>query len=133
MTSLVSPTPATPGPHRPDGHPLLSIDSALDGPLATLSATGEIDLATVGHLRTAFDDCLEQGAVDLTIDLDGVSYIDSAGLGFVVSAHKRVLANAGSLVVRCSQPRVLQLFEITRLTGLLTIVGTEDDLLESAV
>jgi anti-sigma B factor antagonist len=130
MTSLVSPTPISPGS---DEAPLLQVESLVDGAHATVRAVGEVDLATVSGLNRAVVDCVQAGATRLTVDLDRVTYIDSSGLGAVVSAFKRLAAAGGSLTVRCTQPRVLQLFEITGLTRLLTIVGNEDGLADAAV
>ena len=53
------------------------------------------------------------------MDLDGVSYLDSAGLGALVGAHKRLVAAGGMLTIRCSRQRVLRLFGLTGLSRVL--------------
>lgn len=128
MTSLVSSTPAASDADQPD---LLQVESVVSGAQATVTAIGEIDIATVTILNRAVADCVDAGVTRLTMDLDRVAYMDSAGLGALVSAFKRLAGAGGALTVRCTQPRILQLFEITRLTEVLTVVGT-DDVLETA-
>jgi anti-sigma B factor antagonist len=101
---------------------LLTVDSSsLDGH-AVITAAGEIDLATVSLLSTAMADSISAGTTVLTINLGAVSYIDSAGLGALVGAYKRLAATGGELTIRCSHPRLVRLFEITGLTRLLTVV-----------
>ncbi len=105
---------------------LLRIDSSAQDGNATIIAAGEIDLATVSLLSTAIADTLHAGTTALTVNLNNVSYIDSAGLGVLVGAFKRVTAIGGTFTIRCSQPRVLRLLTITGLHRLLTIEGGLD-------
>jgi anti-sigma B factor antagonist len=73
------------------------------------------------------------------VDFAHVTYIDSAGLGALVGAHKKLRAAGGALVLHCEHPRVMQLFEITGLTKLFTIESAgagapvSPDVLDSAV
>ena len=72
-------------------------------------------------LRAAVTETLQTDCRHLVIDLDRVSYIDSAGLGVLVGTYKRLSASGGSLTVRCCEQRVLRLFAITGLTDLFHI------------
>lgn len=102
---------------------LLRIDSSAQDSRATIIAAGEVDLATVAQLSTAIADTIQAGATTLTVNLDGVTYLDSTGLGALVGAFKRLTAIGGTLTIRCAQPRLLRLFTVTGLTRLLTIDG----------
>lgn len=55
---------------------------------ATLTVTGEIDIATVGQLEEAREDALARDPEGLLIDLRGVTFIDSSGLKFVLQTHQ---------------------------------------------
>jgi anti-sigma B factor antagonist len=105
---------------------LLRIDTTSTPDTTVLTAAGEIDIDTVDLLRTAVAESLQAGTVtrNLVVDLNQVSYIDSAGLGVLVGTYKRVTAAAGAFTVRCCEPRVLRLFSITGLTDLLDIDDT---------
>ena len=100
---------------------LLRVDSTCEADTATITAEGEVDLATVNTLRTALTRAMQQGAAHVTLNLDKVTYIDSSGLGTLIGAHKRLASSGGTLVVRCSQARVLRLFTITGLDRVLNV------------
>ena len=58
---------------------------------------------------------------DIVLDLGGVDFIDSIGLGVIVSALKRVRSRDGELVVAGAGPRVRALFELTRLDEIIEL------------
>ena len=103
---------------------LLRIDTSSSNESTTLAVSGEIDIDTVDLLRGAITEALQAGARNLLIDLNQICYLDSAGLGVLVGAYKRLGASRGSLTVRCAEPRVLRLFAITGLKGVLHIDET---------
>ncbi len=105
---------------------LLRVDHSIEADTADVSAHGEIDLATVNTLRSTITAAIAEGARHIVLHLDGVSYIDSSGLGTLIGAHKRVAAAGGTLTVRCGQPRILRLFAITGLDRVLCVTGSED-------
>lgn len=104
---------------------LLRVDCSSGADTATVTADGEIDLATVNTLRSAITTAMRQGAGHLTLNLDKVTYIDSSGLGTLIGAHKRLSSSGGSLTIRCSQARILRLFAITGLDKVLTVLGPD--------
>ena len=106
---------------------LLRIDISTASSSATISPVGEIDLDTVGLLSAALADTIASGPDRVVVDLAHVSYIDSAGLGALVGAHKRLRAVGGALVLRCEQPQVMRLLTITGLTKLFTIEAHSPD------
>ena len=77
-----------------------------------LAMTGELDLGSCPVLRQAVVAEVADGHNHLVIDLSGVDFIDSAGLGSVVGALRRVRSHHCHLLLVCSAqrvPRVLQL------------------------
>lgn len=112
---------------------LLRVDSSSVADTAAISATGEIDLATVNTLRSAIAKSMQQGASHLTLNLDKVTYIDSSGLGTLIGAHKRLTSSGGSLTIRCSQARILRLFTITGLDRVLTVTSQDEEYDESVL
>jgi anti-sigma B factor antagonist len=53
----------------------------------------------------------------IVLDLSGVSYIDSSGLGAMVSLHLALSRAGGELKVSNAQPRITELFQITKLSA----------------
>jgi anti-sigma B factor antagonist len=82
---------------------------------------GEIDVYTAPKLREQLVDLVTGGAYDLVIDLEGVEFLDSTGLGVLVGGLKRVRAHDGSLSLVCTQERILKIFRITGLTKVFPI------------
>ena len=64
----------------------------------------------------------------LIVDLTDVKVINSSGLGMIVGAHTSCSKTKCQLIVVATNQKVLELFEITNLTQILTIENT----LESA-
>ena len=61
------------------------------------------------------------------MNLDGVDFLDSTGLGVLVGALKRVRSNDGDLYLVCTQPRIRKVFEVTGLTKVFSLFDTVDD------
>ena len=106
---------------------LLRVDSSAEADTATITAAGEIDLATVTSLRDAITRAMQQGARHLTVDLDEVTYLDSSGLGTLIGAHKRLVSSGGTLTIRCAQARVLRLLTITGVDRVLTVTSHREE------
>jgi anti-sigma B factor antagonist len=104
----------------------LSVSSCIDRSLATVTAVGEIDLATVALLRQAISDHIVAGHVHLLLDLTDVTFIDSTGLGVLVGTGKKTARLGGSTRVVCDNPRILRLLRITGLSRALEVVPTRD-------
>ena len=73
----------------------------------------------------------ESGTTDLIIDLKDVHFIDSSGLGVLVSGYKSASLLHGSLKLSNLQSQVKSMFELTRLHRVFDIFMTVDDALES--
>ncbi|MGZ4694300.1 MAG: STAS domain-containing protein [Acidimicrobiales bacterium] len=86
---------------------------------SVVAVTGELELATAPRLRQQIVSLIGGGRSHLIIDLAGVDFIDSVGLGVVVGALKRCRTHGGDLVVVGAVPRVRSLFEITRLDEII--------------
>lgn len=92
-------------------------------PTPTVVAWGELDVATVPDLEVALHQVLESdGSGTVEIDLGGVTFIDSSGLGVLVAALKQSQALGGRLVVRNLQAAPRKVFEVT---GLLELFQAE--------
>lgn len=82
---------------------------------------GEIDVYTAPRLRDAIADLVTQGSYALVVDMEGVEFLDSTGLGVLVGGLKKVRAHDGSLELVCTQERLLKIFRITGLAKVFVI------------
>ena len=67
------------------------------------------------------------------IDLEGVDFLDSTGLGVLVGALKRVRSHEGTLALVCTQERLLKIFRITGLAKVFPIYDSVEAATSAAV
>ena len=98
--------------------PILHMTVAPEGAATTrLVLRGELDCSSAPHLRARIRDILTGGTTTLVLDIAGISFIDAAGLGVLVGAHRQLSERGGRLEL-CRTPRSVQrVLEITRLKG----------------
>jgi anti-sigma B factor antagonist len=97
--------------------------SVVDG-RTVVQVVGEIDVYTAPQLRERLDAEIDAGRYDLVVDLSGVSFMDSTGLGVLVGRLKQNRLNDGSMRLVCSHDRVLKVFVITGLDKVFAIYPT---------
>ena len=90
---------------------------------AEVRVIGELDLATAPQLLRAFADLTSQGAVNVTVDLSQMVFIDSTGVTVLVSGLKRIRETGGELALKSPKASAMKVFEITGLTRVFTIRG----------
>ncbi len=93
-----------------------------------LSLSGELDIGTSDRFEQELDSLLDGGARRLVVDLLGITFLGSTGLGLLTRAAKRTRAIGGECVVVSDDPRVIRVFEIT---GLDRIFRIERSLMEA--
>lgn len=75
----------------------------------------EIDLFKAPELKAEIGRLLDEHEWDIELDLAGMGYIDSAGIGVLIGALKRVKSCGKSFTLKNVRPEVLNIFKITRL------------------
>jgi anti-sigma B factor antagonist len=90
-------------------------------PYTVLAVQGEVDVYTAPRLREKLVELVSQGRHEIIVNLDGVDFLDSTGLGVLVGGLKRLRSHDGDLGLVCTQQRILKVFEITGLTKVFTI------------
>lgn len=83
-----------------------------------------LDAHNSGELKEYLQRLLENGTHVLVVDLSAVRFIDSSGLGALLSGYKNANLRQGSLVLSGLQPRVQSMFELTRLHRVFDIYPT---------
>ena len=99
----------------------LSLATRTEGDRTVVVVGGEIDVYTAPKLREQLIDLVSSGAYHLVVDMEGVEFLDSTGLGVLVAALKRIGANGGSLQLVFAQERLFKLFSITGLAKVFVI------------
>jgi len=89
-----------------------------------ITVTGEVDAHTAPVVRDAVEAVIAPQA-QVVVDLSGVTFLDSTGLGVFVTALKHLRETDGSLDLVVTSPRVLKVFE---LTGLDVVIPIHEEL-----
>jgi anti-anti-sigma factor len=82
---------------------------------ATVLVAGEIDLTSAPQLDDEVTGLIEGSVSELTIELTGVSFMDSTGLRVLLKASKLLESAGGSLVLKQPSEPVRRLLEVSGL------------------
>ena len=74
-----------------------------------------IDAHNSGELKEYLLQMIEGGEKQIIVQLEHVRFIDSSGLGALLSGNKHIVAKSGKLALANVQKQVLSMFELTRL------------------
>jgi anti-sigma B factor antagonist len=112
---------------------LVTIDVSVAGPVQVVTAAGEIDSTSAPLLRQHLDALLDTGVDELTVDLRQVSFLDSAGLCALATAHRRAVRQDVRMRVLASSRAVIRPMQITGLWELLRAEQVSADQLVQGV
>jgi anti-sigma B factor antagonist len=93
-----------------------------------LTLVGVVDVATAAQLRQALIEVQQGTNRSVALDLDGVEFMDSFGLGVIVGGLKRAAVRSGELVLVCSRSRLRQLLDLTRLTEIVRVEASLEEI-----
>lgn len=96
----------------------MKVDFKLDkeAKIKTFVIEGELDVHNVKNLKSDVSESLEdEEGWTFILDMGGVTYLDSSGLGMLVYIKKEITSQKGVLKLLNIQPQVLNVFKLTRL------------------
>jgi anti-sigma B factor antagonist len=96
---------------------------------AVVAVAGEIDVYTSPLLQERLVEVLKDGSSSIVLDLSAVTFLDSTGLGVLITGLKRCRSAEGDLVLVTAQPNVLKVLEITGLNDVFQIHDSVEDAL----
>jgi anti-sigma B factor antagonist len=92
-----------------------------------LRPSGDLDVYTVGSLRDAIGSMIDQKTTKVVVDLDGVPFMDSSGLGALMGGVRRLREAGGDLAIACTREQHLKLFTITGFGEGVSIAPTVEE------
>ncbi|HVX65902.1 MAG TPA: STAS domain-containing protein [Bryobacteraceae bacterium] len=94
--------------------------------VAVVDLAGRVTLGeAAGTLRDTIKDLVNKDSRNILLNLSGVGYIDSSGLGEIVGAFATVSNRGGRLKLMGLQPRVHDLMQITKLYSVFEVFTDE--------
>jgi len=104
----------------------MQLEQRIQGNVAIITVTGDITLNKGGDvlLKDKVQSLIQQGNKNIIIDLGGVAYVDSAGLGQLVHAYATTKNKGGALKLVNVTKKLQDLLVVTKL---LTVFETYDN------
>ena len=98
----------------------MNIVKTQEGTSLTIALEGRLDTNTAPQLEAELAAGLD-GVTDLVFDMRKLVYISSAGLRVLLTAQKKMNSQEGSMVVRHSCAEIMDIFEVTGFSDILTL------------
>lgn len=83
-----------------------------------VSLSGEVDFSSSPEVRQLFMEFIEQTPGQLTVDLAGLTYMDSSGLAVLLDVRRRLKEKGRALILRQMTPAVEKIFRLTQVDRL---------------
>jgi anti-anti-sigma factor len=103
----------------------LSVTVRRERGVVIAEVTGDIDMSTVPGLRERLFGLADSGQ-PVIVDLNRISFIDSAGLGVLIATARRAGEHGGSLHAVCSRPQTRKLLWLTGVDRRIPLTATVD-------
>lgn len=95
---------------------------------------GELDHHSSGQLRQAVERDLEKGrARNVVFSLQGLSFMDSAGVGVLLGRYRRIKARGGRMAVCSATEAVSKLLKISGILSIIPLFSGEQEALEHMI
>lgn len=101
----------------------LTIDLTTESPAWLLTLRGDLDYGECAAFRMSIDRILKSAPAATIVDLSALEYLDSSGLGLLLSLSKEYGAQGGRLVLVTNET-VDNILSLTRLNGIFTTTGS---------
>ncbi|MCS7205587.1 MAG: STAS domain-containing protein [Leptospiraceae bacterium] len=105
----------------------MEISRRESGDIVILDVNGEIDLYNAPEIKDTINKLIEEKKYNVVINLDKVSYIDSSGIGALISSLSNLKKYQGGLKICNVSGSVRKVFELTKLTSFFEIYDTETE------
>ncbi len=99
----------------------MKIDILKKEEITILQISGNLDAESVAAFKKTAGKIVEEGCTHLILDCKALEFIDSMGLGAIISLLRKVRSQQGDIKIAALSPDVRSVFEITRLHRLFEI------------
>jgi anti-sigma B factor antagonist len=98
---------------------ILDVDTWYDHGRAVVELSGELDAYTSAKLRRMLEELSTPGRHRVVVEMSGLDFMDSSGLGVLVGVMKRARTAGGALALAGCSDRILR---VLRITGLVRVM-----------
>jgi anti-sigma B factor antagonist len=101
----------------------------VDNGVTVVAPTGRLDVAGAPALKDAISEAVKNGQPRVVLDMEGVSFVDSTGLGSVIAALKQIRSSQGDLRLAAPNQQVRVVLELTTLDRVFPYYSTVEEAL----
>ncbi|TGL44699.1 STAS domain-containing protein [Leptospira perdikensis] len=101
--------------------------------VAIISIEGEVDLYNAKELKDILDDKMHKQQYEIVVNLEKVPFMDSSGIGTLVTAMYKLKKYHGNLKVCSVHGSVAKVFKLTGMESHLEVFDTEENAVLSLV
>ncbi|HEY1419537.1 MAG TPA: STAS domain-containing protein [Candidatus Dormibacteraeota bacterium] len=102
---------------------------AAENGITVVAPTGRLDVVGAPALKDVISEVVKSGLPRVVIDMEGVSFVDSTGLGSVISALKQIKGSQGELRLAAPNQQVRVVLELTTLDRVFPYYATVEEAL----
>ncbi|BBB92941.1 MAG TPA: anti-sigma F factor antagonist [Methylomusa anaerophila] len=109
----------------------MNISTSMKKGILVIRAEGDLDMHVSNQFRQTFDEALDSsGARSAVLNFQGITFVDSSGIGVILGRYKRITAQGGKMAVTNLEPQVQKLFELAGLSQIIHFFNNETEALE---
>jgi anti-sigma B factor antagonist len=101
------------------------------GEVAIVKVSGVVDSETVDRFGETIEQVFKDGCYNLVLDIDGLTYINTAGLSIIADAFKKSSQNRGALKILRAGDAIKELLDVVRFTKIIDIYEDEEEAIGS--
>lgn len=108
----------------------MNLTTVKKGDVAVIKCAGSLDADSIPVFKKAAYDLFDKGTIKFVLDASQMDFVDSMGLGVLISLLRRVKQKDGDIKVASLTPDVKTVFEITRLYKLFDVYESAKEAVE---
>ena len=113
-------------------HPKISVEYTAGTAVATLTDEKIHEQADVEALEASIMPIVEQaGKINMVISFANVKFLTSAVLGLLIRVSKKIYESGGQLKLCCIEPKIMEIFRITRLEKVFEIYEDQEEAVQA--
>ncbi|NYJ01837.1 anti-sigma B factor antagonist [Nocardioides thalensis] len=108
----------------------MQIEKSERDAVTVLSPSGRLNMVSAQRLKSAVDDSVAAGRAKIVVELSGVEFIDSSGLGALIGGLKSARQASGDLRIAGASEQVATVLGLTNLDRILRPHASLEDALD---
>ena len=100
--------------------------TTMDSGIVVVQPTGRLNMTAARMLREELHTLIESGQDRLVVDLSGIEFIDSSGLGALISGLRAARKTGGDLRIAAPNRQATTVLELTNLNRVLRVAPSQE-------